>query len=269
MKSGSLEVPLILAGALLAAFVVRLVLAYRIATPWIMVDELIYSELAKSFADRGEFLIRETASPFRNVAYPALIAPAWLADPMATVYDIARAINVALMVVTAVPVYLWGKRLMSQGYALLAAVLVLLMPSLTLHRNADDRERLLPGVRHGVLRDRPRARAPDAASPVVRACGHRAHLRRPSAGPRARPRTCWWRSHSSWRWTCVHRRPEGLSLPPRTAHPLLADGAGRRFSSAEATSATRRCKGPASSRGWPLFRGGQGRLRPGATHRAG
>jgi Dolichyl-phosphate-mannose-protein mannosyltransferase len=115
----------------LAAFVVRLVLAYRIATPWIMVDEFIYSELAKSFAEHGQFLIREAPSPFRNVAYPALIAPAWLADPIETAYDVARAINVALMVVTALPVYLWGKRLMSQGYALLAVVLVLLMPSLT------------------------------------------------------------------------------------------------------------------------------------------
>ena len=130
VKSGSLEIPLLLAGLLLAAFVVRLVLAYQIVTPWIMVDELIYSELAKSFADRGQFLIRETASPFHNILYPALISPAWLTEPMGRVYDIARAINVFLMVVTALPVYLWGRRLMSQGYALLAAVLVLLMPSL-------------------------------------------------------------------------------------------------------------------------------------------
>lgn len=130
VRSGSLEIPLVLAGLLLAAFVVRLVLAYRIVTPWIMVDEFIYSELAKSFAEHGQFLIRETASPFHNLLYPALISPAWLVDPMGRVYDIARAINVVLMVMTAVPVYLWGRRLMSQGYALLAAVLVLLMPSL-------------------------------------------------------------------------------------------------------------------------------------------
>ena len=131
VRSGSLEIPLILAGALLAAFVVRLILAQRIVTPWIMVDEFIYSELAKSFAGHGEFLIRETASPFRNVAYPALIAPAWLANPIGTAYDIAHGINAALMVVTALPVYFWGKRLMPPGHALLAVVLVLLMPSLT------------------------------------------------------------------------------------------------------------------------------------------
>jgi hypothetical protein len=129
-RSGELDVPLILTGLLLAAFVVRLVLAERIATPWIMVDELIYSELAKSFAESGDFLIRGTTSGFRNLAYPALIAPAWWADSIESAYAFARAINTALMVLTAIPVYLWGRRLMSSGYALLAAVLVLLMPSL-------------------------------------------------------------------------------------------------------------------------------------------
>jgi hypothetical protein len=131
VTSGDLDIPFVLAGAVLAAFVIRLVLAQRIATPWIMVDELIYSELAKSFAESGDFLIRGAGSGFRNLAYPALIAPAWLADSIETAYAWARAINVALMVLAAVPVYLWGRRLMSPGHALLAAVLVLLMPSLT------------------------------------------------------------------------------------------------------------------------------------------
>jgi hypothetical protein len=128
--SGALDIPLVLAGVMLATFVVRLVLAERIATPWIMVDELIYSELAKSFAESGDFLIRDTASGFRNVVYPALIAPAWWADSIESAYAFARAINAAMMVLAAIPVYLWGRRLMSPGYALLAAVLVLLMPSL-------------------------------------------------------------------------------------------------------------------------------------------
>jgi hypothetical protein len=130
VRSGELDLPLLLTGLLIAAFVVRLVLAERIATPWIMVDELIYSELAKSFADSGDFMIRGTSSGFRNLAYPALIAPAWWADSIESAYAFARAINTALMVLTAIPVYLWGRRLMSPGYALLATVLVLLMPSL-------------------------------------------------------------------------------------------------------------------------------------------
>ncbi|HEY5295568.1 MAG TPA: hypothetical protein VIJ70_08850, partial [Gaiellaceae bacterium] len=36
-----------------ASCVLRIALAHRIPTPWIMVDELIYSELAKSFAAHG------------------------------------------------------------------------------------------------------------------------------------------------------------------------------------------------------------------------
>jgi Dolichyl-phosphate-mannose-protein mannosyltransferase len=130
VSSGSLDVPLVLAGAMLAAFVIRLVLAQRIVTPWIMVDELIYSELAKSFADKGDFLIRGATSGFRNVAYPAVIAPAWWTGSVESAYGVAKAINAALMVLAALPVYLWGRRLVGPGHALLATVLVLLMPSL-------------------------------------------------------------------------------------------------------------------------------------------
>ena len=49
---------------------------------------------------------------------------------METSYELARAINVLMMVLAAVPVYLWGRRMMSPAYAALASALVLLMPSL-------------------------------------------------------------------------------------------------------------------------------------------
>jgi hypothetical protein len=128
---GSLAVTLVFAGIVLLALVVRLLLADRIVTPWIMIDELIYSELAKSFADHGDFVLRDVPSNFNNVAYPVLIAPAWLAESVETAYGLARVINVVVMILAAVPVYFWGRRLMPAGYALVAAVLVLLMPSFT------------------------------------------------------------------------------------------------------------------------------------------
>jgi hypothetical protein len=130
VPEGSLAVTLIFAGIVLLSLVVRLLLADRIVTPWIMIDELIYSEMAKNFADHGEFLLRDTPSTLHNVAYPLLIAPAWLFASIDTAYSVARAINVAVMVAAAIPVYFWGRRVMSAGYALLAALLVLLMPSL-------------------------------------------------------------------------------------------------------------------------------------------
>jgi hypothetical protein len=123
------------AAALTLAFVVvvsiaaRIWLAGKIATPWIMVDELLYSEMAKSFASTGHFLIRGAPSGIGNVAYPALISPAWLFHPMSTTYGLAKAINAVAMTVVVVPLYLWARRLVSPPYALVAVGLVLLMPS--------------------------------------------------------------------------------------------------------------------------------------------
>ena len=130
-RSTSRAIPLALAGIVALALVVRLILAERIVTPWIMIDELLYSELAKNFAGGGEFLVRDAPSPINNLAYPAVISPAWLAQPIDTAYSLARAINVVLMVAVAIPVFVWGRRLMTPVYAALASVLVLLMPSLT------------------------------------------------------------------------------------------------------------------------------------------
>ena len=87
----------------------RIWLAGRIVTPWIMVDELVYSEMAKSFASSGHFLIRDAPSDVVSVAYPALISPAWWFHPMSTTYGVAKALNVVLMTAAAIPLFLWAR----------------------------------------------------------------------------------------------------------------------------------------------------------------
>ena len=47
----------------------------RMVAPWIMVDELVYSELAKSFAAGARFLVRDVPAHGYGVVYPLLIAP--------------------------------------------------------------------------------------------------------------------------------------------------------------------------------------------------
>src|SRR5256714_4013211 len=118
-----------LAAVVVVSIGVRIWLTRKIATPWIMTDELLYSEMAKSFASTGHFLVRGAPSGIGNVTYPALISPAWLFHPMATTYGLAKAINVIVITATALPLYIWGRRLMSPPYALVAVGLVLLMPS--------------------------------------------------------------------------------------------------------------------------------------------
>src|SRR4029078_2897285 len=92
----------------LASVGVRLWLAWRVPTPWIMVDELIYSELAKSFAAGGHFLFRghPTATRFGFVS-PVLISPAWASSRnVPHAYAAAKAINCLVMSLAAVPAYL-------------------------------------------------------------------------------------------------------------------------------------------------------------------
>jgi hypothetical protein len=110
---------------------VRLALGHQVVAPWIMVDELVYSELAKSFAATGHFDIRGVPSNGYGFVYPALIAPAWrLFGAMPTVYGAAKAINAVVMSLAAVPAYFLARRLLSTGLALVAAVLTVLVPSM-------------------------------------------------------------------------------------------------------------------------------------------
>ena len=99
--------------------------------PWIMVDELIYSELAKSLADSGRFLIRGEATAAYGIVYPALIAPAWaLFESVPQAYAAAKAINALVMSLAAVPAYFLARRVLAEPLALVAAALTVAVPSM-------------------------------------------------------------------------------------------------------------------------------------------
>ena len=119
---------LVVAGLALLSIAVRYALALEQTAPWIMGDELRYSDMAKGFLEHGRLLVREGETPFAT-AYPALISPAWSAGDIATSYEIAKAINVVLMTLSALIVFLWLRRVVARRYALVAAGLVLLMPT--------------------------------------------------------------------------------------------------------------------------------------------
>jgi hypothetical protein len=116
------------AGALLLSVVLHYLLALKQPAPWLMGDELRYSEMAKDFLDQGKLSFREAPSSFAT-AYPVLIAPAWAAADMDTTYELAKAVNVVLMSCSALVVFLWTRRLTPTVYAVGAAGLVLLMPT--------------------------------------------------------------------------------------------------------------------------------------------
>ena len=110
---------------------VRIALARRMVAPWIMVDELVYSELAKSLADDGRFLVRGEPTTGYGFVYPALIAPAWRAfSSVPDAYAAAKAINAVVMSLAAVPAYLLARRLVAPAAALVVAALTVAVPSM-------------------------------------------------------------------------------------------------------------------------------------------
>ena len=120
-----------LAGLVVLSAVFRYGLSRRVVAPWIMVDELIYSELAKSFGQTGHFLIRDVHDGAYGVVYPLLIAPAWRAFGSVTdAYAAAKAIGSVLMSLTAIPVYFLARRVVTPIPSLLAALLAVAVPSL-------------------------------------------------------------------------------------------------------------------------------------------
>jgi hypothetical protein len=119
-----------LAAIVLVSIVFRLVLARRMVAPWIMVDELIYSELAKSIAAHGSFLIRDVPAHGFGFVYPVLIAPAFRLGSVPDAYGLAKAINAVVMSLAAIPAYLLARRVVQPRLALVAALLTVAVPSM-------------------------------------------------------------------------------------------------------------------------------------------
>jgi hypothetical protein len=90
-------------------------------TPAVFTDELLFSELARSFASGDGFLVRG-----EHVFFPAFLpslvqAPAWLAGSTPAAYAIAKALNTVLMCSAALPAYWLARRLVRPAHALTVA----------------------------------------------------------------------------------------------------------------------------------------------------
>ncbi|MBA3330758.1 MAG: glycosyltransferase family 39 protein [Actinobacteria bacterium] len=121
-----------LLGLVALSTLVRYGLGRRAVAPWIFIDELIYSELAKSFAEGGSFAIRDVPVGWGyGVLYPLLISPAYrLFDAVPDAYAAAKAINAFVISLAALPAYGLARRVLGHAPSLVAAVLAVALPSL-------------------------------------------------------------------------------------------------------------------------------------------
>ena len=110
------------------AVVVQLALALRVVSPWIMVDELVYSDMARSFADTGHFLLRDVHANYGFV-YPLLLSPVYaLFGSMIDVYQWSRVVNALVICSVVFPTFLLARRVVRPGFALAAAALAVAVP---------------------------------------------------------------------------------------------------------------------------------------------
>jgi hypothetical protein len=120
-----------LAGLVAVSTAIRYVLTRHAVAPWIMVDELIYSELAKSFAASGHFLVRDHATGSYGYVYPVLISPAWAVfKSVPDAYAAAKGINSLAMSLAVVPAYFLARRVLGPWLSVAAAALAVAIPSM-------------------------------------------------------------------------------------------------------------------------------------------
>jgi len=120
-----------LVAIVVGSFAVRAWLARGMLGPFIMVDELIYSELGRSLADGGELLVRDIPSPGYGIVYPALISPAYAVfESLTDAYAAVKTLNALVMSLAAIAAFLLARRVVGPGLSLLAAVLAVSLPSL-------------------------------------------------------------------------------------------------------------------------------------------
>jgi hypothetical protein len=120
-----------LAGIVVCSALLRIWMVRGMPAPFVFVDELIYSELARSLAHSGSFAVRGVATSGYSILYPALLAPAYgLVDGLPRAYAAAKATNAIAMSLAAVPAWLITRRVAGRWLSLLAAVIAVALPSM-------------------------------------------------------------------------------------------------------------------------------------------
>ena len=115
------------------SMLVRVAIGLATPSPWILPDELLYTELARAIADGGLPAVRGDATLGWGVVYPLLIAPAWalFSDPVAA-YHASLVVNAVVMSLAAVPAYLLARLFVPATPSLLVAAGSVLLPSMAL-----------------------------------------------------------------------------------------------------------------------------------------
>jgi hypothetical protein len=121
---------LILAAVVAASVVARAISGLRIEGLWIAPDEMIWGGLGRSLWEHGNLRPLGGEQQLYGIVYPALVGGPLVLAGLERGYDILKVVQPVVMSATAIPVYLWARRLASPGWSLVAAMLTLALPGL-------------------------------------------------------------------------------------------------------------------------------------------
>ena len=104
--------------------------AWLVASPYVFVDELRYSQIARSIAESATLSRRGEPAGLDSLS-EVLTAPAWLVSDTSSAYLLAKTIGVLAMTSVVFPTYALARMLVSRGWALFAASAAAAIPALT------------------------------------------------------------------------------------------------------------------------------------------
>lgn len=136
-----------------ASAVVRACIGLGVPSPWILPDEVVYSDIAKSIAQGNRPAVRGVPVFGWGEVYPTLIAPIWMAFHNAYwAYHATLVVNALLMSLTAVPAYLLARVFsVSRRGALAVAGLTILVPSMSYTGAVMTENAFYPAILFAVL----------------------------------------------------------------------------------------------------------------------
>ena len=111
------------------AFAAYSALALLVDAPRVFTDELLYFDTAASIVDGDGLTIRGEAYRYAPL-YPALLATVhWIAADREAAYELAKTLNALLIALTAIPVFLVSRRVLSPWPSVATAVFSVAIPS--------------------------------------------------------------------------------------------------------------------------------------------
>ena len=120
-----------LAALVLVSAGLRAWAALEVPVPWIAPDEMVYGLLGRGLYEHGSLDILGGPTPFYSLLTPVFAGLPLSVFALGTGYDLLHGLQALAMSLAAVPVYLWGRSLVSRKSALVAAALAVAAPGLT------------------------------------------------------------------------------------------------------------------------------------------